>query len=101
MDSHARYSPKYADNDMTFDPNAPFLPDSVPRSSGAFRFPVDLNSSPDLCQSGSTAGHVTDVTASPTPSSATSAHHVFSSAFGVSMGDGDVSFPSLYVLCAL
>jgi hypothetical protein len=43
-----RYSPEYADNDMTFNPNAPFSPDSAARGSGAFRFPVDLNTSPDL-----------------------------------------------------
>jgi hypothetical protein len=48
MDGRARYSPEYADNDMTFDPTAPFSPDSVARGSGAFRFPVDLNTSPDL-----------------------------------------------------
>lgn len=39
MDGRARYSPEYADNDMTFDPNALFSPDSAARGSGAFRFP--------------------------------------------------------------
>jgi hypothetical protein len=29
MDGCARYSPEYADSDMTFDPNTPFLLDSA------------------------------------------------------------------------
>jgi hypothetical protein len=65
MDGHARYSPEYADNDMTFDPNVSFLPDSVPRGSSAFRLGVDLNSSPELRRLGSTDGHVTDDTGLP------------------------------------
>jgi hypothetical protein len=65
MDGHARYSPEYADSDMTFDPNAPFSPDSTPRGSGAFRFPVDLNSSPELRRPGCTDGHVIDGTGLP------------------------------------
>jgi hypothetical protein len=62
MEGRARYSPEYADNDMTFDPNAPFLPDSAARGSGTFCFLVDLNSSPDLRR---TDGHVTDDTGLP------------------------------------
>ena len=61
MEGRARYSPEFADNDMAqIDPNATFSPDAAARSSGAFRFPVDLNESPDLRRVPTgTAGHVT------------------------------------------
>jgi hypothetical protein len=88
---------------MTFDPDAPFSLDSVPRGSGAFRFPVDLNSSPDLRRPGSTDDHVTDGTGLPRTlfiDESMNAHQVFGSASGMSMGYDDVSFPSFYVLCA-
>lgn len=90
--------------DTTFDPNTPFSLDSTLRGSGVFRFPVDLNSSLDLRRPGSTTGYVTDGTSLPRTlfgDKSMSAHQVFGTASSVSMGDDDVSFPSLYVLCAL
>jgi hypothetical protein len=85
---------------MSFDPNAPFSPDSAPRGSGAFRFPVDLNSSPDLrC----TDDHVIDGTGLPHdlfPDEGRSTHQVFDSMYSVSMGEDKVSFLTFYVLCA-
>jgi hypothetical protein len=65
MGGRALYSPEYADDDTTFDPNATFSLDSTPRGSGAFCFSVDLNSSPDLRHPGSTSCHVTDGTGLP------------------------------------
>ncbi|KAK1677271.1 hypothetical protein QYE76_038119 [Lolium multiflorum] len=92
MDGGTHYSLEYAESD-TVDPNATFSPDSTPRGSGAFRF-SDLNTSPDLCHRvpGSNAGHVTDGTGLPSSlfsGDSRSAHQVFSSVFGVSMGDED------------
>jgi hypothetical protein len=74
-----------------------FSPDSVPRGSGAFRFPVDLNASPDLRYRvpGSNVIHVTDGTGLPRrlfSEETRSAHQVFNNMFGMSMGDDDVSF---------
>jgi hypothetical protein len=71
MDGRARYFPEYAESD-TFDANATFSPDSAPRGSGTFRFPVDLNASPDLPYRvpGRNAVHVTDNTSLPSASSA-------------------------------
>ncbi|KAK1618628.1 hypothetical protein QYE76_024145 [Lolium multiflorum] len=93
MDGHARYSPEYGDNDMTFDANAPFSRDSSGRGSGAFRFPVDLNSSPDLRR---TNGHVIDDTGllrDLFPDEGRSTHQVFGSASGVSMGEDEHTNP--------
>jgi hypothetical protein len=104
MDGRARYALEYTDRDTTFDPNKPFSLDSTLRGSGAFRFPVDLNSSLDLRRPGSTTGYVTGGTSLSRTlfgDESMSAHQVFGTASSVSMGDDDVSFPSLYVLCAL
>jgi hypothetical protein len=103
MDGRVRYSPECADNDMTFNTNALFSPDSAPRSSGAFFLSVDLNSSPDLRHPGSTNDHMTYGTGLPHhlfTDESRSGHQVFDSASGVSMGDDEVSFLSFYVLCA-
>jgi hypothetical protein len=86
---------------MTFDPNTTFSLDSAPRGSGAFRFPVDLKSSPDLRRPGSTEGHVTDSTGLPFhlfADEGRSTHQVFGSVSGVSMGDDKVSFLKLCVM---
>ena len=60
MEGCARYSPEFADSDTTqIDPNATFSPDAAARGSGAFRFSVDLNVSPDLRRVPTgTGGHV-------------------------------------------
>jgi hypothetical protein len=67
--------------------------------SSTFRFPIDLNSSPDQrC----TEGHVTDGTGLPHdlfPDEGRSTHQVFGSTSGVSMGEDEVSFLTFYVLC--
>ena len=104
MDGRARYSPEFADNDMTqIDPAATFSPDTAPRGSGAFRLPLDLNELPDLRRVPAfTAGHVTDDSGHPRnlfSGTSGSAHQVFGSTSGVSMADEEVSFPLNYVLC--
>ena len=65
VNGHARYSPEYADSETIYDPTLPFSPDSAPRGSGALRFPVNLNATPVLHRTGSTAGHVTEGTGLP------------------------------------
>jgi hypothetical protein len=92
MEGSARYSPEYADIDMTIDPNGAYSPASVPRGSNASRFTVDLNNelseSPDLRHTpGSNSRHMTNGTGPPPPRSLFSgdnrnAHHVFSSTSG-------------------
>ena len=84
-----RYSPEFADSDTTqIDPNATFSPDAPVRGSGAFRFAVDLNESPDLRRVPTgTAGHITNGTGLPHSlfsGDSTSTHQVFDSTSGVS-----------------
>jgi hypothetical protein len=103
MDNRARYSPEFAESEI-LDPNVMFSPDSAPRGSDGFRFPVDLNASLDLRHRilGSTADHVTDGTVLPRSlfsGVSRSAHQVFDNTSDVSMGDDDVSFLILYTYC--
>ena len=104
LDGRARYSPEFADSDMTIDPNATYSTDAAARGSAAFRFPVDLNESPDLRRvPGSTAGHVTDGTGLPCSLfivDSRSVHHVFGSTSVPTMGDDEVSFPLNFMPCA-
>jgi hypothetical protein len=92
MDGCARFSPEYADNETTDDPTMVFSPDAATRGSGTFRCAVDLNATPDLCHSRSTAGHVTDGTGLPRslfPEFNTGAHEVFGHASSTPMDEMD------------
>jgi hypothetical protein len=96
--SRAFDSPDYA-SEIADNPTQVFPLGGATRGSNAFRYNVDLNVTPDLRRTGSTAGHVTDGTGLPRSLFPEAhAHEVFDD---VPMGGDDVSFSRAHVFPCL